>query len=103
MKKRKTYDAAFKKEAIAFALSSDQRLKETASDLGIEESTLTNWVSKARRSQTVEIGAVAMDIKTLQAELLKSRKECQRLKDTCEILKKATAYFANEPKHDIGS
>lgn len=103
MKKRKKYDPAFRQEAIQFALNSEQMLKDTAKELGLEESTLSNWISKARRKQTVEIVDIEMDAKTLHAELMKSRKECQRLRDTCEILKKATAYFANEPNSDTNS
>lgn len=103
MKKRKQYDSTFKREAIALAINSNQKLKDTAKDLGVEESTLSNWVSKSRRSQVVEIGPIEMDAKTLYAELMKARKECQRLRDTCEILKKATAYFANEPKQGTDS
>ena len=103
MKKRKKYDPAFKREAIQLALSSERMLKDTAHDLGIEESTLSNWISKAKRKQTAGAGLANMDATALLEELLKSRKECQRLRDTCEILKKATAYFANEPRQDTNS
>lgn len=103
MKKRKKYDASFRREAIQLALTSDRMIKDTALDLGLEESTLSNWISKAKRKQTAGPGLAEMDPKALLEELLKSRKECQRLRDTCEILKKATAYFANEPGQDTNS
>lgn len=48
-------------------------------------------------------GPVEADVGKLHEELLKLRKDNLRLKETCEILKKATAYFANDSKPDTNS
>ena len=98
MSKYKHYDPSFRKQAVQLALSSDQPISKTAKDLGVLESTLYNWISKVKdkRSDLPEKTTKDLDLNTLHEELLKLRKENQRLKDTCNILKKATAYFANE-------
>jgi|JI10StandDraft_1071094.scaffolds.fasta_scaffold374683_2 transposase len=100
MSKYNHYDESFRKQAIQLALNSDQPISKTAKDLGVLESTLYNWISKAksqgRRKDLPENTTTPLDVNTLHEELLKLRKENQRLKDTCDILKKATAYFANE-------
>ena len=99
MSKQKKFDKSFKQRAVQLALTSDQALSKTAQDLGLVESTLYTWVSKAKKDKDVlESTAEVPEIKQLHNELLKLRKENQRLKDTCDILKKATAYFANDTK-----
>lgn len=103
MSKYKKYDKSFKQQAIQLALTSDQPVAKTAKDLGILESTLYNWVSNSKIKEKPENPSQDIDVKQLHDELLKLRKENQRLKDTCDILKKATAYFANDPKQDTRS
>ena len=99
MSKQKKFDKSFKQRAVQLALTSDQALSKTAQDLGLVESTLYTWVSKAKKDKDVlESTAEVPEIKQLHNELLKLRKENQRLKDTCDILKKATSYFANDTK-----
>jgi len=99
MSKHKKFDKSFKERAVQLALTSDQAVSKTAQDLGLLETTLYNWVSKAKKDNgTLGSTAETPDIKQLHDELLKLRKENQRLKDTCDILKKATAYFANDTK-----
>jgi len=94
MSKKKKYDKSFKQQAIQHALTSNQPIRKTAQELGILETTLYSWVSNTKTIKASEINQEA-DIGKVHDELLKLRKENQRLKDTCEILKKATAYFAN--------
>ncbi len=104
MSKYKKYDKSFKQRAVQLALTSDQPTSKTAQDLGILESTLYNWIAKAKKDKDIpEANNEEPDVKQLHDELLKLRKENQRLRDTCDILKKATAYFANDPKKDSNS
>jgi transposase len=102
MSRYKKYDKSFKKQAVELALSSDQSIAKTAKDLGILETTLYSWVSNAKTNDNLE-PTQDIDVNKLHDELLKLRKENQRLKDTCDILKKATAYFANDTKKDTHS
>lgn len=103
MSKYKKYDKSFKQQAIQLALTSEQTIAKTAKDLGILESTLYNWVSAAKSKDIPKSTDENVDVKKLHEELLKLRKDNQRLKDTCDILKKATAYFANDTKPDTRS
>jgi transposase len=103
MSKHKKYDKSFKQQAIQLALSSNQAIAKTAKELGVLESTLYHWVSTAKAKKTPIESGKEVDIEKLHEELLKLRKDNNRLKETCEILKKATAYFANDSKRDTHS
>lgn len=96
MSKYKQYDLSFRNQAVQLALSSDQSISKTAKDLGVLESTLYNWIAKTKNKETASAAPRDLDVNKLHDELFKLRKENQRLKDTCDILKKATAYFAKE-------
>lgn len=98
MSKYKQYDLSFRNQAVQLALSSEQSISKTAKDLGVLESTLYNWISKSKGKKNNKNAPNDLDVNKLHDELLKLRKENQRLKDTCDILKKATAYFANDTK-----
>lgn len=94
-KKKNHYDKSFKQQAIELALSSNQPLSKTAKELGVLETTLYSWVSNAKAQNVSETDSKFNDVGKMHEELLKLRKENQRLKDINDILKKATAYFAN--------
>ena len=102
MSRRLKYDNSFKEQAIQLALSSDQAISKTALDLGIQEQTLYAWVRDAK-AKTTAASDKGLSVEKLHEELLKLRKDNHRLKETCEILKKATAYFANSTKQDTHS
>ena len=63
-----------------------------AKELGMVEQTLRNWVKVAAAGKLT--GAGAKVVTPEQMELSRLRAENVRLKRECEILKKATAYFA---------
>jgi transposase len=63
---------------------------QAARELGINENLLRKWRKKYGRNAP---GALS---DSEQAELARLRKENQRLRMERDILKKATAFFANE-------
>jgi len=65
-----------------------------AEDLGLVEQTLRNWVTAAKAGTLNPAGVNALTPE--QMELSRVRAEVSRLRMECEILKKATAYFARE-------
>ena len=65
-----------------------------AKELGMVEQTLRNWVKAAAAGKLT--GAGAKVVTPEQMELSRLRAENVRLKRECEILKKATAYFARD-------
>ena len=84
------YSVEFKESSAKLAVESKCSISQTARDLGVKESTLHNWVSKYGNNSRK---AVKSDS---DQELHRLRRENTKLKQQCEILKKAAAYFASE-------
>ena len=86
------YSLDFKQSSAKLAIESDQPIAKTAEELGINESTLYNWVCKFRPGE----GKKSDSGSEMENELKALRRENSRLKQERDILKKAAAYFANE-------
>jgi transposase len=86
------YSLDFKQSSVKLAIESDQPISKTAKDLGINESTLYNWVCKFGSTERKESKSGS----EMEEELKALRRENSRLKQERDILKKAAAYFANE-------
>jgi transposase len=90
---KQEYTAEFKELAV-------KRVKEgltpgaAAKELGLVEQTLRNWVNAADAGKLN--GPGTKPVTPEQMELSRLRAENVRLKRECEILKKATAYFAKD-------
>jgi transposase len=69
-------------------------IAEVARDLGINEGTLGNWISKDRRVRGEQRPDQVSE--TERAELLRLRRENATLRMEKEILKKAAAFFVTE-------
>ena len=81
------------------AISSDRPISHIAKELGINDNTLYNWVGIYKKQQglTQMINTnLPSPVTSADDELKRLRKENARLKMECDILKKATAYFAKE-------
>jgi len=89
-----SYSLEFKQSSAKLAVESDQSIVQTARDLGINETTMYTWVAKfyPKRNQKIE-----SELST-EEENKRLRKELLRVTQERDILKKATAYFANEAK-----
>ena len=85
---RQRYGRQFKLEAVKLVQQQGLSKAETARRLGVTQDTITAWVhqfgSEANGEQTDE-----------SAELKRLREENRQLKMERDILKKATAFFAN--------
>jgi transposase len=90
---KQEYTAEFKEVAVK-RVKGGQSVGAVAKDLGLVEQTLRNWVKAAAAGKLN--GAVGKVVTPEQMELSRLRAENIRLKRECEILKKATAYFARE-------
>ena len=97
MKKRKVkrYTEDFKRSSAKLAIESDQPISVTANNLGIAGPTLHGWMKQYSSKAAMKNQAVLGDIDVL-AELKRLKKENVRLTMERDILKKATAYFAND-------
>jgi transposase len=90
---KREYTAEFKELAVK-RVKSGQSVGAVVKDLGLIEQTLRNWVKAADAGKLNVAGGKVVTPE--QMELSRLRAENARLKRECEILKKATAYFARD-------
>jgi len=95
MTAKKIYSADFRESAVKLALGSDHPVAETARELGVNENTLHTWIKKY--SRPTEDGKGRTD-EHLYEELKRLKKENSRLREERDLLKKAAAYFAQDPQ-----
>jgi transposase len=93
-KKRRTYTAEFKAEAVRLANLGGKSKAALARDLDVPESALCQWIQRA----AIEDGKGPPGVlsKAEREELVQLRRENRQLRMEREILKKATAFFAKE-------
>jgi len=90
---KQEYTPEFRELAVK-RVKAGQSIGAVAKDLGLIDQTLRNWV-KADAAGKLN-GPGAKVVTPEQMELSRVRAENIRLKRECEILKKATAYFARD-------
>ncbi len=86
---RKKYDEEFKKNAVKLSYASPKSVRQVADDLGISENRLYAW----RKKYTADGEKTRWA--TMDEEMKALRLENAELKMERDMLKKATAYFAN--------
>ena len=89
------YPAEFRQEAVRLALVSDESRAGVARRLGINETTLRNWVADHLAEEARGSDPLAIAVSERE-ELRQLRKEVDELRTEREILRKAAAYFAQE-------
>ena len=89
------YPAEFRREAVRLALVTEESRAAVARRLGINETTLRNWVAAhlAEEARGSDPFAIAV---SEREELRRLRRENAELRTEREILRKAAAYFAQE-------
>lgn len=82
------YTDEYRREAVDYVLSFEGRksIKECAGELGLNDKTLSNWVSNFKRQGRTGSGMTDED-----KELAKLKRENERLRMENEFLKKAGA------------
>ena len=86
---RMKYDEEFKKNAVKLSYASPKSIRQVAEDLGLSENRLYAW----RKKYTAEGDKTRYS--TLEDENKALKLEVVELKMERDMLKKATAYFAN--------
>jgi|RhiMethySRZTD1v2_1073278.scaffolds.fasta_scaffold266922_2 transposase len=89
-RRRPTYAAEFRAEAVKRVRNSDASVLAIARDLGITSTTLHRWVEASRPPSDRPV------TESERSELKRLRKENRELRLEREILKKATAFFAKQ-------
>lgn len=82
----------FRQRAVALARLREKPVAEIATDLGISDSCLRNWIAQADIEEGRRDGVSSRE----RDELVELRRETRTLKLENEILKRAAAYFARE-------
>ncbi len=110
---QKTYDPAFREQAVALLERTDRTVGEVADSLGVPKTTLLSWYNQqmARRRSKSKLAPTAgtptavpvsetlqQKVARLERENAALRKENDDLKLDKDILKKAAAFFAKESK-----
>ena len=100
---RRKFTTEYKVQAAHRVIDSGRTVIEVASELGLVEVTLGNWVRAERRRIEAAKGS---DGETLsgaeQRELVHLRKQVGELEKDLAFLGKAAAYFASNPPKQSG-
>jgi transposase len=94
--KRPEFTLEFKQDAAKLVNEKGYTHQQAADSLGISLSAIGRWVRAERGTATVSTAKKAVLPLNDQAELVRLRKENERLRMEREILKKATVFFAKE-------
>ena len=90
-KQRRKYTEEFKQEAVRLVTVQGYKVSEAARNLGVNANLLSVWKRKYS-DQTTNTELTENE----QMELARLRGENKKLRMERDILKKATAFFANE-------
>jgi transposase len=88
------YEEEFKINAVKQVVENGYSIIDTASRLGMHSDSLRNWIKKYKSPEAIEQAKISDDA---NAEIKKLKKELKRVTEERDILKKAAAYFANQP------
>jgi transposase len=92
---RRRYTPEFKAEAVRLVATCGKPLAQIARELGVNEQTLHSWKKQAASTDGT---GVPPDHFAQQEEIRRLRRENARLTEERDILKKATAFFANQSR-----
>ena len=86
----KRYPNQFRADVVRVARQGDLSLKQVATDFGVSEASVMNWMRQADIDEG-QVGGVT----SAEAEQMRALKKRNRiLEQEVEILRRATAYFA---------
>ena len=86
------YPREFRQQAVELARLREKPIAQIASDLGISDQTLRNWLRRADIDEGRREGLTTEE----RAEMVRLRRANRVLEMENEILKRAAAFFARE-------
>jgi len=99
------YDEEFKQDTVAHLRESGKPMAQIARELGVSVASLSAWKKRFADQNEAEIPAAVgeddlceMPVGKLAEEILRLRKENQRLIRQREILKKAALILGEDPR-----
>jgi transposase len=90
---RRSFTPEFKAEIVELCRRGDRSVGQVAKDFDLTETAVRQWVTQAELDAGTRTDGLTTDER---AELARLRRENRRLTEDVEILKRATAFFANE-------
>jgi len=95
-RRRRSFSQEFKAEIVDLCQRGDRSVGQVAKDFDLTETAVREWVKQAGRDAgTVSDGGLTSIEKQ---ELAQLRRENRRLQEDVVILKRATAFFAQETR-----
>jgi transposase len=95
-RRRRSFTPEFKAEIVGLCQQGDRSVGQVARDFDLTETAVREWVRQAERDAgTRSDGGLTS---SGQQELARLRRENRQLREDVEILKRATAFFAQETR-----
>lgn len=85
--KRRKFEPEFREGAVRIVMETGKTIAEVAEDLGINETTLASWVSRARRTGTAPAGG-GDELERLRRKNAQLRRDNKELVMEREVLKR---------------
>lgn len=85
--KRRKFDPEFREGAVRIVMETGKTIAEVAEDLGINETTLASWVSRARRAGTAPAGG-SDELERLRRENAQLKRDNKELVMERDVLKR---------------
>ena len=101
-RRRRTYDKAFKYEAVRLVLEEGRSAAEVERNLGTGRGIVSRWVRELTEDSDHAFPGKG-HFKPPEEDLRALKRELERVKRERDILKKAVAIFSTEPERYSGS
>jgi transposase len=90
------YTKEFREEAVKLVTEQGLSVPESSRRLDIPKSTINNWVRASKTGKLSSIGKKQRELRDIELELTRVKRELAKVKMERDILKKAAVYFAKE-------
>ncbi|WP_019884742.1 transposase [Streptomyces purpureus] len=86
--KRRKFDAEFREGAVRIVAETGKPIAQVAQDLGISETTLASWVSRARKAGAATATGESEELARLRRENAQLKKDNKELAMERDVLKR---------------
>ena len=96
MSERRTYTSEFRIEAVRLVTEEGYSTRQAAESLGVSQNTLRTWRRRLENEADNAFPGKGK-VSSRDEQVRRLQEENRRLRMERDILKKATAFFANDP------